>query len=75
LAAFAPATAQSNINLAILGKLAVALPPVEEQREIIRRVGDAYARCASAEAAIRNTSLSLDQIARSVLASAFRGEQ
>lgn len=38
LEAFAPATAQKNINLKILQDLPVRLPPSEEQEEIVGRV-------------------------------------
>jgi len=37
LAQYAPATAQANINIAILNDVAVPTPPLEEQREIVRR--------------------------------------
>jgi type I restriction enzyme S subunit len=74
LAAFAPATAQANINLAILSEVAVALPPIEEQREIVRRASrmlqladDLLARCDSAVRSVHRTS-------QAVLAKAFRGE-
>jgi type I restriction enzyme S subunit len=74
LAAFAPATAQANINLAILSELAVALPPVKEQREIVRRVEAMYERCAKVEKAIRAATSRAERSSQAVLAKAFRGE-
>jgi type I restriction enzyme, S subunit len=74
LAAFAPATAQANINLAILSEVAIALPPLEEQREIVRRVEELYAKCSAVESSTRTAIQRLDWSSRAVLAKAFRGE-
>src|SRR5258708_27022026 len=43
LATFAPATAQKNINIGILNELQVPLPPLPEQKEIVRRVDSLFA--------------------------------
>jgi type I restriction enzyme, S subunit len=74
LAAFAPATAQKNINLETLGALYVPCPPLLEQAEIVRRIEAAFARIdrMAAEAA-RATAL-LDRLEQATLAKAFRGE-
>jgi type I restriction enzyme, S subunit len=74
LSAFAPATAQANINLAILAEVAVALPPVEEQREIVARAEAMYAVCAKVEAAIRSGTRRVERSSQAILARAFRGE-
>jgi type I restriction enzyme, S subunit len=74
LAAFAPATAQANINLAILSELAVALPSVEEQHEIVRRVEELLALAESLERRISAMSQSVERSAQAVLAKAFRGD-
>jgi type I restriction enzyme S subunit len=74
LAAFAPATAQANINLAILSELAVALPPLEEQQEIVRQAEAMYAMCAKVERAIERTTRRIERSSQAVLAKAFRGE-
>jgi type I restriction enzyme S subunit len=42
LEAFAPATAQKNINLNVLSSVRVPVPPVEEQAEIVRRIESAF---------------------------------
>jgi len=74
LAAFAPATAQANINLAILSDLAVPLPPLHEQTEIIRRVGRILSLAADVSSRIDAASQRADRSSQAVLAKAFRGE-
>lgn len=74
LAAFAPATAQANINLAILDRLAVPIPSLQEQREIVRLAKAALETAARIEAAIATSETTLDRVARATLNRAFRGE-
>ncbi|MCK2213347.1 restriction endonuclease subunit S [Actinomadura sp. ATCC 31491] len=74
LAAFAPATAQANINLAILSQVAVALPPLEEQREIVRRVEALFKVSEEILTNIDAVSSFLDRISQAALAKAFRGD-
>ena len=74
LAAFAPATAQANINLAILSELAIAIPPIDEQREIVRRVDELYDLCAAIGTAIEAATTRVGRSSEAVLAKAFRGE-
>jgi type I restriction enzyme S subunit len=74
LATFAPATAQKNINIAILNELSVPLPPVGEQQEIVRRVEVLFASADRMEARYIRGSAHVDKLTRSILAKAFRGE-
>jgi type I restriction enzyme S subunit len=74
LAAFAPATAQSNINLAILSELAVPLPPIEEQREVVRRVSSMFDLADRLSGRIETGSRQIDRSSQAILAKAFRGE-
>jgi type I restriction enzyme, S subunit len=74
LAAYAPATAQANINLAILGRVAVPLPPVEEQAEILRLAHLMLAASDSIEAQLEYVNTVLGEATRSTFAKAFRGE-
>jgi len=74
LAAFAPATAQANINLAILSELAVALPSVAEQREIVRRVDELYEKCAAIGNAVEAAAKRVDRSAQAILVEAFHGD-
>jgi type I restriction enzyme S subunit len=74
LEAFAPATAQKNINLETLSNVRVPLPSLVEQQEIIHRIEIALSwidRLASEASNARNLIEHLD---RAVLAKAFRGE-
>jgi type I restriction enzyme S subunit len=74
LAAFAPATAQANINLAILSDLAVPLPAINEQQEIVRRVEEALTLGDSVMSRIQTASLRIDGSSQAALTKAFRGE-
>ena len=74
LSAFAPATAQKNINLAILNDLAIPLPSLAEQREIVRRLESALARLDATAAAHAAAVAELDRLDQSLLAQAFSGK-
>jgi type I restriction enzyme S subunit len=74
LEAFAPATAQKNINLNVLSSVRVPVPPAEEQAEIVRRIESAFGwldRMAADHAAAARLLPKLDA---AILAKAFRGE-
>jgi type I restriction enzyme S subunit len=70
---FAPATAQANINLEVLGSVAVPLPPFEELRLIVGRVGHAMKRAAAC-AQMVEVAREQHKLDASILAKAFRGE-
>ena len=71
---FAPATAQKNINIQILNDVAIALPPIEEQREIVRRVEALFKLADTIEKRIEAAGIRADKLTKSILAKAFRGE-
>jgi len=74
LEAFAPATAQKNINLNVLSSVRVPVPPAEEQAEIVRRIESAFGwldRMAADHAAATRLLPKLDA---AILAKAFRGK-
>ena len=74
LAAFAPATAQKNINLETLEVVHVPSPPLIEQGPIVDRIDAAFNRIdRTAREASRATHL-LDRLEQATLAQAFRGE-
>ena len=50
---YAPSTAQKNINLEILGKLSVPLPPPQELNKIVAKVDELMALCDSLKARIK----------------------
>lgn len=74
LAAFAPATAQANINIAILNDVAVPIPPHPEQQEIVRRVDALFKLADRIEAKVTAARQRVDTLTQAVLAKAFRGE-
>ena len=73
LTAFAPATAQANINLAILGEVAVAVPPVEEQHEIIRRGAQALSKIDALQHQVSAAQRRVEQSTQAVLRKALSG--
>lgn len=74
LAQFAPATAQANINLEILNKVVILLPPLNEQRRIVAKIEALKARSQQVKEALEAIPPLLDQFRQSVLAAAFRGD-
>jgi type I restriction enzyme, S subunit len=74
LATFAPATAQKNINIAILNEVQVPLPPLREQVEIVRRVESLFALADRLETRFAEAQRRIDGITQSILAKAFRGK-
>ncbi|WP_315836065.1 restriction endonuclease subunit S [Bradyrhizobium prioriisuperbiae] len=52
----------------------IALPPMEEQREIVKRIRSALAHADRLEAEAARTSALLDRLESIILAKAFRGE-
>lgn len=74
LSQFAPATAQKNINLAILNDVMVPLPILTEQQEIVRRVEALLKTADQIEARYRKAQAQVEKLTQSILAKAFRGE-
>ncbi|MBE5188036.1 restriction endonuclease subunit S [Vibrio parahaemolyticus] len=62
------------LNLGILRKLPIALPPVEEQKEIVRLVDQYFAFADTIEAQVKKAQARVDNLTQSILAKAFRGE-
>jgi len=73
LSQFAPATAQKNINIAILNDVAIPLPPLLEQHEIVRRVDALFALADSIEAKVAAAKERTEKLRQSILAKAFSG--
>ncbi len=71
---FAPATAQKNINVEILRDVAVPLPPLAEQKEIVRRVEAMFKLADTVEKRVEGAKLRAEKLTRAILAKAFRGE-
>ncbi|EAA5901449.1 restriction endonuclease subunit S [Salmonella enterica] len=74
LEAYAPATAQKNINLKVLNDLRFPMPDIEEQHEIVRRVEQLFAYADTIEKHVNNALTRVNSLTQSILAKAFRGE-
>lgn len=74
LSAFAPATAQKNINIGILEEVFVPLPPIAEQCEIVRRVYSLFNLVGTIERRVAAATARADKLTQAILAKAFRGE-
>jgi type I restriction enzyme S subunit len=75
LSQFAPATAQANINLEILSnEVAVPLPPMPEQAEIVRQVDALFALADAIERRVAVATARAEKLPQAILAKAFAGE-
>ncbi len=74
LSAFAPATAQKNINLETLKQVLVPVAPLPEQNEITHRVQRSLAAVERVEHEAARALALLDQLSQIMLAKAFCGE-
>lgn len=74
LSAFAPATAQKNINIAILNKVAVPIPPDKERKKIEHILSQSLKHANKVEEQYLELIAGLENLDQSILARAFRGE-
>jgi len=74
LASFAPATAQKNINLAILNEVAVPIPSIDEQAEIVRRVDALLSLADAIECRVAAALARAEKLPQAILSRAFAGE-
>jgi type I restriction enzyme, S subunit len=65
---------QPNINLESLNPYPLALPPLAEQREIVRRVDRLLTLADGLQRRVNNAARRVDRSSQAVLAKAFRGE-
>ena len=63
-----------RINTTQLKKLLIPLPPLEEQKEIVRQVDRLFALADKLEEHYKKAKAKVDKLSQSVLAKAFRGE-
>lgn len=68
---FAPATAQKNINLDVLQKVAIPLPPLAEQARIVSEVERRQSIIEELEGAVTANLLRAARLRQSVLQKAF----
>ncbi|WP_295394989.1 restriction endonuclease subunit S [uncultured Thiodictyon sp.] len=71
LLAFAPATAQKNINLEILNAVLIPLPPLSEQHRIVAKVDELMAICDQLEANLTTTQADSRRLLEAVLRDAL----
>ena len=71
--AFAPATAQKNINLDTLEKLIIPYCMLEEQNMIVAEIENRMSVCDSIERTIEDALVHADALRYSVLKKAFEG--
>ncbi len=65
---------QASINQTDVKNVIVNLPPIEEQKEIVKRVGALFSVADQLEKKLKNAQASVDKLTPSTLAKAFRGE-
>lgn len=70
----APATAQKNINLEILEKIVIPLPPLMEQRQIVKMLDEAMGAAKENDSAIELALKQSTAQRQNILRSAFAGE-
>ncbi|EEX2835079.1 restriction endonuclease subunit S [Escherichia albertii] len=66
--------AQPFLSLSVLNDIPFALPPLPEQREIVRRVEQLFAYADTIEKQVNNALARVNNLTQSILAKAFRGE-
>jgi type I restriction enzyme, S subunit len=65
---------QSNINVSRLQRMPVPVPPLVEQREIVRRIDELFAFAAAIERRVAVAEAATERTRRIVLAQGLRGE-
>lgn len=65
---------QPNLNLTKIKEWIIPLPPLEEQKEIVRQVEKLFTLADTVEAHYQKAKARVDKLSQSVLAKAFRGE-
>ncbi|MDB6066641.1 MAG: Type restriction-modification system, specificity subunit [Pedosphaera sp.] len=70
---YAPATAQKNINVAILSKLPIPVPPPAEQQRIVAEIEKQFTRLDAGIAALRRVHANLKRYRAAVLKAACEG--
>ncbi|HET7036092.1 MAG TPA: restriction endonuclease subunit S, partial [Thermomicrobiaceae bacterium] len=71
---FAPATAQKNINLEILGNVAIGLPPLTEQRRIVAEIERRKSVIEALEVTLKHNLKRAERLRQAILKRAFEGK-
>jgi len=64
----------ASINMTTIGNVPIAIPPEEEQYEIVRRVESLFKLADSIEARYERAKNYIEKLSQSILSKAFRGE-
>lgn len=72
---FAPATAQKNINLEILESVLIPLPPLNEKRRIVERVGELMSICDQLERSLVTGKLACARLLTALLNNALEASE
>ncbi|GAL03988.1 type I restriction-modification system specificity subunit S [Photobacterium aphoticum] len=67
-------SAQPQLPAKILKEFLIPVPPLEEQKEIVRLVDQYFAFADTIEAQVKKAQAKVDKLTQSILAKAFRGE-
>lgn len=67
-------SASPHINIGDIKNFPIPLPPLEEQRQIVRQVDKLFAFAVKLESHYKKAKEKIDKLKQSVLAKAFRGE-
>ena len=70
----APATAQKNINVALLSKLPIPVPPLKEQKEIVKRVNKLFKQINKVEKQYQILKKKIDELPQIILSQAYSGK-
>jgi type I restriction enzyme S subunit len=71
---YAPSTAQKNINVGILEKVQVPVPPLQEIRRIVSRVTQLMALCDDLETKLKQQREHADRLAQAVVNAVVNGK-
>jgi restriction endonuclease S subunit len=64
---------QPNVNGTSLSKLALALPPIEEQKEIVKKIESLFKICDALEEQIEQSKADSEMLMQAILREAFEG--
>lgn len=71
---YAPATAQKNINLEILSKIAVPFAPLEEQRQLVSEIERRFSLADEVERTVYKSLKQAQRLRQSILKKVFEGK-
>jgi len=67
-------TAIPGLNREEAHSKVIALPPIQEQREIVKKINELYNKADTIEKSVKIAQTHCEKLSQSILAKAFRGE-